>query len=339
MGIREWGFLGYAGDPVRYADLMNGTIFRGEQVVRPEYLTPVPRKKSLFIDTDKIHKTKNSERSTESPLKIFERERDKLMLHDEPYRRFYLACEAQSYSDYIMPLRNFTYDGVEYSDQVKQLRKSRSMHNRTDKRNRRADVSRPLIPVYHQVFYLGEKRWISKHSLQDMMDIPADMVKYRHLLSDYHINFVDIHEQNPELFRTEWKDVFRLMNHSRKKQELKKYVEENMAELKKLSIETRRFLALLLGQYEILDNGEVEVEDMCEAWDGAMMMYKEEALRKGLRRGRRQGRRQGRNEGRQKALRKTALNMYQRGYSAEDTAGILEEPVETVEAWFQEFSA
>ena len=36
-------------------------------------------------------------------------------------------------------------------------------------------------------------------------------------------------------------------------------------------------LAVLLEQYTILDDRKVEVKDMCEAWDGAMQMYYEEA--------------------------------------------------------------
>lgn len=40
--------------------------------------------------------------------------------------------------------------------------------------------------------------------------------------SDYDICMIDIHEQNPELFHTEWKDIFQLMKHSRKKDEFEK---------------------------------------------------------------------------------------------------------------------
>lgn len=36
----------------------------------------------------------------------------------------------------------------------------------------------------------------------------------------------------------------------------------------------------LLEQYEILDDGTVEVKPVCSAWDGAMQMYAEEAAEK-----------------------------------------------------------
>ena len=47
-----------------------------------------------------------------------------------------------------------------------------------------------------------------------------------------------------------------------------------------LSKDTRMLLAVLLDQYEIMKDGKVEVKDMCEAWDGAMQMYAEEAAEK-----------------------------------------------------------
>ena len=79
------------------------------------------------------------------------------------------------------------------------------------------------------------------------------------------------------LFHTEWKDIFQLMKHSRKKDELRKYVEESTEEIRKLSQETRWLLAILLEQYEFVDEEVVEVKDMCKAWDGAMQMYADEA--------------------------------------------------------------
>lgn len=266
MGIKDQGLLEYLEDFHRFADLANGTIFQGKQVVHGEYLEIAPRKKRVFFVSgrtpEKVQKKKSSKQ-----VQCLERERDMLTLNNQPGRKFYLACEGQSEADYEMPVRKFTYDGVEYSSQIKDGNGAKE----------RADgASRPLVPVFHLVLYLGEKQWLSKHTLQEMMNIPEDMREFRSLLPDYQIQLVDIHEQNPDYFQTEWKDIVRLMNHSRKKEELKKYVEENREELRNLSMETRRFLAILLEQYDILEDGRIEVKEMCEAWDGAMMMYKEE---------------------------------------------------------------
>lgn len=65
------------------------------------------------------------------------------------------------------------------------------------------------------------------------------------------------------------------------KDELKTYIETHNEELRKLSQDTRLFLAILLEQYEIMENGNVEVRDVCKAWDGAMLMYKDEGIAEG----------------------------------------------------------
>lgn len=272
MGIKDQGLLEYLKDASRYADLMNGTIFQGKQVVEAKYLKTMPRKKRLFFCKDPGETREND--SSEPKIGCLERERDVLMLHDKVRCRFYLACEGEARPDYVMPVRCLTYDGVEYSQQIE-----------LETHPGQKGVSRPLIPVFHQVLYLGEKRWMSKHTLWEMMDIPMEMEEFRELLPNYQVHLTDIHDQNPELFRTEWKDIFQLMNHSRKSKELKEYIEKNREKIQGLSQETRRFLAILLDQYEIMENGEVEVKDVCEAWDGAMLLYKEEGMKAGIKEG------------------------------------------------------
>ncbi|MCI6005500.1 MAG: Rpn family recombination-promoting nuclease/putative transposase [Blautia sp.] len=190
-----------------------------------------------------------------------------LNLHDHPTRRCYVACEGQSEPDYTMPVRKLTYDGVEYSDQIL---------GKENKGKKQDGLTRPLIPVFHLTLYMGEKQWISKHTLQQMMDIPDELIEFRDLLPDYHTYIVDIHEQDPELYRTEWKDVFSLMKYRRKKEELKEYMKAHIDEIRNLSMDTRMLMAVLLDQYEIVEENIVEVKEVCEAWDGAIALYKEE---------------------------------------------------------------
>lgn len=281
MGIKDQALKEYLEDCTRYADLMNGTIFRGKQVVHPEHLERAPRRNSVFKGiyheeaNAELLKINNQAEAQEKPRAHYlERERDMLMLHNKRDERFYVACEGQSQPDYEMPARNFTYDGVGYSDQIK--------HEKRKGRNHRSGCAKPLVPIFHLVLYLGEKRWLSKHTLQEMMDIPESVMEFSTLLPSYRIQVADIHEQNPDMFRTEWKDIFALMSHSRNKEKLKIYVEEHHEEIRKLSLETRKFLAILLDQYEVIEDERTEVKDMCKAWDGAMLLYKEEGRAEGI---------------------------------------------------------
>lgn len=271
----------YNSDPKRCADLINGCAFQGSQLIDSAYLEYKPRKKTLIqtkirqtYEGNKAVQEINQEENTllkkeniDDYLEIVERERDVLRLHNHPDRRFYVACEAQAEADYSMPLREFTYDGVEYTDQY-----DSKIHRVT-----KDGKVKYMLPVIHIILYHGWDRWTSKHSLQEMMNIPEALDKYRYLIPDYHSFIIDIHEQNPDLFKTEWADVFRLMGKSRKKEELRKYMDEHIEEIRQLSKDTRMLLAVLLDQYEIMKDGRVEVKDMCEAWDGAMQMYADEA--------------------------------------------------------------
>lgn len=276
MGIKDQALKEYLEDTSRYADLMNGTVFCGKQVVHPEHLERASRRKTVFkgiYQEESKAQLRKINNQAQTQAHYLERERDMVMLHNKRDERFYVACEGQSQPDYEMPARNFIYDGVEYSDQLRHRKKKGRKHRR--------GRTKPLLPVFHLVLYLGEKRWLSKHTLREMMDIPKSLEEFCALLPDYRIQVVDIHEQSPDMFRTEWKDIFALMSHSRNKEKLKIYIEKHDEEIRKLSFETRKFLAILLDQYEVIEDGRTEVKDVCKAWDGAMLLYKEEGRAEG----------------------------------------------------------
>ena len=203
MGVKDQGLQEYLKDNERFADFVNGTLFAGKQIVDPCYLKEVQRKKRVSykqsIMAKNIQKKNSSEKYGEeeiarekgvfeeaefgddsAKLMYLERERDFLRLHDKPGCRFLLACEVESGANYEMPVRCFTYDSIEYTDQLKEWkRKSQQMFWGRGKRGKkRRRIRRPLLPVFHQVLYLGEKRWKSKLKLQEMMDIPENVMSF-----------------------------------------------------------------------------------------------------------------------------------------------------------------
>ena len=319
MGVKDQGLQEYLRDNERFADFVNGTLFGGKQIIEASYLKDVQRKKRVSCQLQPIgsntHKIKSSD---ESSIKFMylERERDFLRLHDKPGCKVLLACEVESRANYEMPVSCFTYDGVEYTDQLK----SRKRNIKKGKHRKR----RPIVPVFHQVLYLGEERWQSKKKLQEMMEIPEAVSEFSGLLPEYDICMADIHDQNPQLFHTEWQDIFSLMRHSRKKDELKKYIEDNKNEIQKLSMETRWFLAILLEQYTIVDDGIVEVRDVCKAWDGAMQMYADEA---------REATRKEMKKQEFARNRRMVSRMFSKGYPPTEIAEMLEVPLGTVKRW------
>lgn len=343
MGVLDQALQDYLKDNERYADLVNGVIFKGKQVMDPAYIQDVQRKKRIAVSEAATASEVDSPTAHESEISgtkimYLEMERDFLRLHNKPQERFHGAVEAQTDPDYTMPARLFENDGIEFYNQ---LSLNNSDNNAPSAENisgtqivspdneslkekpQKRQPKRPLIPLFHVVLYFGEKRWKSKLYLHEMFDIPEKLKDYESLLPDYHVNIADVHEQDPELFHTEWKDIVLLMRHSRKKEDLKKYIEEHIDEIKALSLETRWLIAVFLGQYKIINQNEVEVSDMCTAWDGAMEMYKDE----------------GRVEGVQQTQFNSAHNMFRKGYPAKEIAEIVGTTVETVTKWCGQFAA
>lgn len=353
MGVLDQALQDYLKDKERYADLVNGIIFKGKQMMNPAYIQDVQRKKRIPVGeaataSENENGAMDAKEDVGTGIKIMylERERDFLRLHNKPLEKFFGAVEAQADPDYTMPVRLLENDGIEFynqllekksddgtasTDHAERVQTEFSDNQSQREKSKKRQPKRPLIPVFHIVLYFGEKRWKSKLHLREMFDIPEKLKDYGFLLPDYHVNLADVHEQDPELFHTEWKDIFRLMGHSRKKEELKKYIEEHMDEIRALSLETRWLISVFLGQYRILSENEVEVSDMSKAWDGAMEMYRDE--------GRAEGRVEGRVEGVRQNQYSNAHNMFRKGYPAKEIAEIVGATLETVTKWCGQFAA
>ena len=130
----------YVKDADRFADLVNGTMFCGKQVIDPQYLTNIQRKKRLLLqnylrneseagqDPVEQEETKEEGQTLQQDVSygkvifsFLERERDILMLYERQGEKCFIGCEGQTAADYCMPVRKLTYDGIEYSDQLDQL--------------------------------------------------------------------------------------------------------------------------------------------------------------------------------------------------------------------------
>ena len=147
------------------------------------------------------------------------------------------------------------------------------------------------------------------------------------------------------------------MNHSRKKEELRKYIEDHKEEIQKLSVETRWFLGILLEQYTIVDERVMEVKDMCEAWDGAVKLQAqiegrviaqelapkmaeemapkmaEEIVEKRLKEHKQRLKRKEKERNK-----KVVYNMFAKGYPQEEISEVLNLPFSKVKKWCKNFS-
>ena len=108
MGSRDIGLKAYLRDNARYADLWNGGIFQGKQIVRADGLREI----------NPIHS--KSDREAE-----LERTGDLVMMQNYDGQKFViLALENQEKIDYGMPARIMIQEALDYDRQMKEIHRS-----------------------------------------------------------------------------------------------------------------------------------------------------------------------------------------------------------------------
>ena len=88
----------------RFADLFNGTVFAGEQIVKPEELEEIDSEVSIVI------------RDKSNLQKSVQKYRDITMVWKKGIKLCVLACENQNKIHYAMPVRMMLYDGLTYTN-------------------------------------------------------------------------------------------------------------------------------------------------------------------------------------------------------------------------------
>lgn len=107
-----------------FADLFNGSLFGGNQIIRPDMLAQENEKKILRAGKEGGRRI------------ILRRIRDvqKLSLLGEGCLAVILAAEGQRTVHYAMPVRCMLYDGIDYTGQVERITKKRKedLHDMLD---------------------------------------------------------------------------------------------------------------------------------------------------------------------------------------------------------------
>lgn len=158
-----------------FADIMNGFLFHGKQIVSPNDL--------IRSNTNSQYKTGNGE--------VHEQERDVAKyLKKNGLTVVMTGFEHQTKAEKFMPLRQIGYDGAGYREQI------------LDKKRKRA------YPVITLVLYFGLKPWKYSRHLTEVLDIPD---VYRPFVSDYEMkNLCQVAFLTPEqvkCFRSDFRYV------------------------------------------------------------------------------------------------------------------------------------
>lgn len=263
----------------RFADLFNGTIFDGEQMIRPEDLEIVDGEADILI-TDQNNRTKKVQRY-----------RDVVMRWKNNINFVILACENQEKIHYAMPVRTMLYDSLSYVEQMKKIWKETDRKSITQEeflsRFRKEDCLYPVITI---VFYYGEKEWDGSRNLHEMFskNIPtAFWEKVKFYIPNYHINLVDPNRMDDfEKFQTDLQLILGMLQCKNEKEKLMEYVLKHKEYFKKIDVETYNVIKEFLNSEKILKNvvcNETEGGvDMCKALEELYEDGVEQGIEQGL---------------------------------------------------------
>lgn len=145
-----------------FADIMNGFLFHGKQVVFPDDLENT-KDKSQYKADGKIH----------------EQERDVSKLLKKDHMTVVMTgFEHQSEAEKFMPIRQGSYDFASYRGQLSENNVKR------------------IYPIITLVLYFGAKHWPYSHHLAELVDTPEE---YKPFVSDYEMkNLFEVAFLEPE---------------------------------------------------------------------------------------------------------------------------------------------
>lgn len=265
MGKKDITLKDYLSDTRRYADLLNGSIFQGRQIVCGEKLTDA--------NTVQVRAEEGS------PM---ERTNDMVMKQTKDGKLFAVWVVAnQEHVDYGMPVRVMLQEALEYERQLKEKQRKNRERMKTEKqvfRNASEFLSgvqkeERLHPVITLVVYWGKEKWQGAKNLHDMVDFGEDNTlaeNLKQLIPVYPLHFLNLAEQTEyDNFQTELKILFELYARRNDKKEFMQYLKshEVCRQLDKETYQTLGVLTnskrLMCGKYiETKERGEV---NMCQA--------------------------------------------------------------------------
>ena len=256
----------------RFANLFNGVIYGGENVILAEDLEEVNPVSSVNVK-NRVGKTKSMKKY-----------RDIIMRWKNQATLVLLANEAQDKIHYAMPHKVMLYDGMDYETQIRnnweRFTEGRRQAKKTGQplehltageylsRFRRTDRLTPIISL---VFYYGSEPWDGPVDLYDMFRLEgtekekAILEKY---LPNYRINLVDAERlEEIERFSEDLQVILTMLRYRDSKEELTDYINENKKFFQNVDYETSQAMKAFLNMKQIPGEAEHKEEmiDMCKA--------------------------------------------------------------------------
>lgn len=265
MGKHDTAIKKWLSDKRRFADLFNGILFEGKQIICPADLESA-ESESTVLFAEKNGKDKS-----------LKRYRDIVMRWKKEIEFVILAVENQERIHYAMPVRNMLYDSISYTEQIEGVWK---IHKNNGEKFSDAEFlshfrkDDSIYPVITIVFYYGDKPWDGSNDIYGMFPGDMSILQWEVLekyVSNYRVNLIDLNNiEHLERFQTDLQVIFGMVKYKREKKNLLDYVEKYRGFFQGVDRDTYYALGALLDSQsllKIISEGKIEKEgqNMCEA--------------------------------------------------------------------------
>lgn len=278
MGRQDEYQFSYLDDDRRFADQVNGALFQGRQIVKPEELIQADHQ---IVYLGKEDGKRNSFKTVVDKARLWKGRQ----LH-------ILVVENQNYVDYRMVLRAMLSESLGYQKQWKQKKRiheqNRDFKNDTDAFLSGMEREEKFTPIITLVVYYGMAHpWDGPRSLYELLEIDEEVKPF---VTNYRLNLYDCHEHDSfETYHTELRQVFEILRYGKDKEAMQRMMEADREAYSRLDTETREFIEVvakvkLPEEDKIMENG-TEKYNMLGAF--------EEMRREGIEIGMEQGRQEG----------------------------------------------
>ena len=233
----------------RYADLINGLLCNGRQILREGDLTEISGQVRVRIPKAGTGR---------SGQKYKKREKMQDIVRKAAFGMNFIliGLENQETIDYSLPLRCMEYDVGQYEKQAAKIRRSVRKRPKGLKAGEYLyglKKDSRLCPSIILVLYYGEDEWdgpMDLHGMLNFMDIPEEL---HSLVQNYQIHLGEVRKlENTDVFKTDIKLVFDLIRYSDDEEKLAQLVKEEPG-YQKLEWDAYELAVMYTGIGEKLD--------------------------------------------------------------------------------------
>lgn len=256
MGREDVYESDYLEDPEIFADLVNGVLYRGEQVVKPGELTE-----------------QDGELRSVSGKAVKKVIRDKVKFWKGTMLAVFVV-ENQTKVDYHMVLRVMLAESMAYDKQWRKMQARNKGENLPSDEflsgMRKEDKFIPVITIV--IYYGREKPWDGAKTLYELLDVRGNEERILPFVSDHKLNMFDLHEcDNFEQFHSELGLVFEFLRYSEDRRKLEERLEKKQEKYRELSRQAKVLLTKFTNIKKIPGVPEEKFRkgdfDMCKAFE------------------------------------------------------------------------